>query len=88
MATTDSVSTALTPEIRLGLTVVAFGAFAALGSLLAVLGVTDVLAYTDGYRAGHRAVASYARAFAVTAAGWSLLVAVAFATVRMALAPR
>jgi hypothetical protein len=88
MATTDSVSTALTPEIRLGLTVVTLGVFAALGSLLAVIGVTDVLAYADSYRAGHWTVASYARAFAVTAAGWSLLVAVAFATVRMALVPR
>jgi len=88
MATTDSVSTVLDPEVRLGLTVFALGVFAALGSLLVALGVTDVLAYADGYRPGHWVVASYAKAFSVTAAGWSLLVAVAFATVRTALAPR
>jgi apolipoprotein N-acyltransferase len=88
MATTDAVSTPLAPEIRLGLTVFALGAFGALGSLLVALGVTDVLAYADGYRTGHWVVASYLRAFAVTGAGWSLLVAVMFGTVRTALASR
>lgn len=88
MGTTNSVSTALAPEVRLGVTVFALGAFAALGSLLVALGVADVLAYADGHRPSHWIVASYAQAFAVTAAGWSLLVAVLYATVRTALSPR
>ena len=88
METTNSASTRFAPEIRLGLTVFGLGAFAALGSILVALGITDVLAYADGYRPSHWVVTSYAQAFAVAAAGWSLLVAVTFATVRTALAPR
>jgi len=88
MATSNASSTLLSPEVRLGLTVLGLGALAALGSTLAVLGLTDVLAYADGYRPGHWVLASYGRAFAVSAAGWSLLVAVTFATVRTAIAPQ
>lgn len=88
MATTNPVSTGLSPEIRLGLTVFALGAFAALGSILVAVGVTDALAYANGYRPGHWVLLSYAEATAITAAGWSLLVAVAFGTIRTALGPR
>lgn len=88
MATSNADATLLSPEVRLGLTVFGLGLFAALGSVLVALGLTDVLAYADGYRPSHWIVVSYVEAFAVTAAGWSLLVAVAFGTIRTALAPR
>jgi hypothetical protein len=85
MATSSSPSTALSPEVRLGLTVFGLGLFAAFGSALVALGLTDLLAYADGYRPTHPVVVGYAEAVAVTTAGWSLLVAVAYSTLRTAL---
>lgn len=86
MATSDTASTRLPAEVRLGATVFGLGAFAALGSTLVALGLTDVLAYAEG--PGRSAAVSYLTAFGVATAGWSLLVAVVFATVRTALGPR
>jgi hypothetical protein len=88
MATSNERTAGLPPDVRLGLTVFGLGALAALGSVLVAIGVGDVLAYVGGYRPSHWLVVSYAQALAVATVGWSLLVAVAFTTIRVALGGR
>jgi hypothetical protein len=78
MATTDSSGIAV--DASLGTTVIGIALAAALGSILVAVGVTDVLAFLDGYRPGHWIVMSYAQAFLVTVAGWGLLALAAVVT--------
>jgi hypothetical protein len=78
MATTDSSGLVL--DAGLGTTMIGIALAAALGSILVAVGVTDVLAFLDGYRPGHWVVMSYARAFLVAVAGWGLLALAAVGT--------
>ena len=78
MATSNSSGTMI--DAGTGTTVIAVALAAALGSILVAVGVTDFLAFLDGYRPGHWVVMSYAQAFLVTVAGWGLLALAAVRT--------
>jgi hypothetical protein len=78
MATTDSSGVVV--DAGLGTRMVGIALAAALGSILVAVGVTDVLAFLEGYRPGHWVVMSYAQAFLVTAGGWGLLALAAVGT--------
>ena len=78
----DSYTEATTPGARLLLATLGIGLLAAVGSALVALGLTDVLAYANGYRPGHWIVASYATALGVMALGWSLFAGAVFWTAR------
>ena len=82
MATTDSDGVATLPTA--GMRVIGVGLLAALGSILVAVGLTDVLAFLEGYRPGHWIVLSYAQAFLVMAAGWALLASAAIETLSAA----
>ncbi len=71
MATTDS--NGIVMDAGLGTTIVGIAIAGAVGSILVAVGVTDVLAFLEGYRPGHWVVMSYAQAFLVTVGGWGLL---------------
>lgn len=69
----DSYTDATTPAARLLLATLGIGLLAAFGTALVALGLTDLLAYADGYRPGNWLVSSYASTLVVMATGWSLL---------------
>lgn len=77
----ESGTNATPLDARLLLTALGIGLVAAIGTALVALGLTDLLAYADGYRPSHWMVSSYATALAVMTAGWSLLVGGALWTV-------
>jgi hypothetical protein len=78
MATTDS--SGLVIDTGFGTTMIGIALIAALGSILVAVGVTDFLAFLEGYRPGHWVVMSYAQAFLVAVVGWGLLALAAVGT--------
>jgi hypothetical protein len=78
MATTDSSGVVM--DAGLGTKMIGIALVAALGSILVAVGVTDFLAFLDGYRPGHWVVMSYAQAFLVAVTGWGLLALAAVGT--------
>lgn len=78
MATTDSGGVVM--DAGLGTKMIGIALAAALGSILVTVGVTDFLAFREGYRPGHWVVVSYAQAFLLAVAGWGLLALAAVGT--------
>lgn len=88
MAITDSTPTSTVANPRLVVPVVGIALLAAFGSLLVILGLTDLLAYLVSYRPTPWIAYDFVTALTVTTVGWAFFVAAFISTVRVALARR
>lgn len=86
MATSTQTKTGFGVNPRIVFKMVVAGVLAAIGSVLVLIGLTDFLAYLDGYRPGGPAIQLYTNAFIVLTIGWMALIASLIVTGRTVLA--